>query len=200
MSPFDDYAFEADGPVGRYWLVHGVGFDVCRGDGRQLGVVEEVVVDSMRQWAAYLIVRRHGLFRRYARIDARSVEAVDPASQRFLLEPAPRRPPRVGGAVRRRAAASRALAGRLVLGIAAGLVVAGRALARVLGEVAILVAVVVAAVWRQLAGQPPRQPTAPATDALEQRGDADADTPLAREATSQERVESARPRAPQSNE
>ena len=47
----DDYPFDASSPVLRYWLINGAGFAVCRADGRELGVVEDVVVDPLRQHA-----------------------------------------------------------------------------------------------------------------------------------------------------
>jgi hypothetical protein len=130
----DDYEFDADGPVGQYWLVHGVGFTVYRADGQRLGVVEHVVVDPVGQRAEQVFVRRRGRFvrRRRMTIDAGAFDAVSPASQRFLVESAPSdaaAPSRTGGrAIRRRAAASSLLAGQLLRRLAAGLVAAaGRA-------------------------------------------------------------------------
>ena len=82
----DDHQFDASSPVGRYWLVHGVGFAVCRNDGHELGVVEDVVVDALSQRAELVIVRRHGLVvRRREELDPGVVEAVVPASQLFLV-------------------------------------------------------------------------------------------------------------------
>jgi hypothetical protein len=86
----DDYRFDGSSPVGRYWLIHGVGFTVCRHDGRKLGVVEEVIVDQVRQNAERVIVRRRGLVPRLESLDPELVEAVVPGSQLFLVEsPAP---------------------------------------------------------------------------------------------------------------
>jgi hypothetical protein len=130
----DDYEFDADGPVGRYWLVHGEGFTVYRADGRQLGVVEHVVVDPVVQRAEQVIVRRRGrvVRRRRTTVAAGAFEAVSPGSQRFLLESAPggaAAPSRaVGRGIRRGAAASSLAAGQLLRRLAAGLVAAaGRA-------------------------------------------------------------------------
>ena len=81
----DDYRFDGDSPVGRYWLVHGVGFTVCRDDGRKVGVVEHVVVDPVLQKPERVIVRRAGIVPRRAVIEPRAVGAVIPASQLFLV-------------------------------------------------------------------------------------------------------------------
>jgi hypothetical protein len=158
MRVSDDFRFDASSPVGRYWLVHGVGFTVCRADGRQVGVVEQVVVDPDGQYAEHVIVRREGLFvrRRRVTLDAGAFEAVSPASQQFLVEPASsgasaasravgalrvREVPAfaraalralaqaalpVGRAIRRAGAASAALVGELLRRLAGGLIVAGR--------------------------------------------------------------------------
>jgi hypothetical protein len=135
----DDHQFDASSPVGRYWLVHGVGFTVCRDDGRELGVVEDVVVDQLRQRAEHVIVRRHGLVvRRREVMDPGVVDAVVPASQLFLVEsqatPAVGRPrvPRAaaGRAVWRGAAAARPVLGGLLRRLAAALVVVGQRLRR----------------------------------------------------------------------
>ena len=123
----DDYPFDASSPVLRYWLVNGAGFAVCRADGRELGIVEDVVVDPLGQHAEQVIVhrRRRIVGRRRATIDARAFEAVSPAAQRFLVESAS------GGAsagrpVRRAGSGSRVLAGELLRSFAAGLLLAGR--------------------------------------------------------------------------
>ncbi len=87
MRANDDSHFDASGPVGQYWLTNGVGFAVCRTDGRKLGAVVHVVVDRRRQVAERLIVRRAGLVRRprYVAIDPRAIESVRPDSQLFLV-------------------------------------------------------------------------------------------------------------------
>lgn len=126
MRVDQDYSFDADSPVGRYWLVHGVGFTVCRADGRQLGVVERLVVDPVLQRAERVIIRRRGVLRRpRTTLDASAVEAVAPASQRFLVASAPKVSP-VGRAVRGAGAAALALTTALLRRVAAGLVAVRR--------------------------------------------------------------------------
>lgn len=217
MRGHDDFRFEANSPVGRYWLIHGVDFTVCREDGRTLGVVEDVVVDPVRLCAEQLIVRRSGLVvrRRRATIDAGAVKAVVPASQVLLLAgPAPRRAKRrsrTGQVLRRLAAglatgfaAALAVArreapklerwvGRSARAAALRLGAAARIAGRVLGEVTVLAAVLVAAVWRRAA--PRTQPTVMPPDGHPDASQwpSDADAPLGRE-TSEEAPTTVGPR------
>ena len=87
MHAHDNSHFDARSPVGRHWLVHGVGFTVCDRDGRRLGVVEHVDVHPLEQRAERVLVRRRYLVRgpRYLVLDPRSVESVLPRSRVFLL-------------------------------------------------------------------------------------------------------------------
>ena len=124
MRASDDSHFDASGPVGRYWLSNGVGFTVCGGDGRRLGVVAHVVVDRRRQDAERLIVRRRGLVRRprYVAIDPRSVESVLPDVRLFLV-PAPER--RMSPATR---STAKAPVGKVAVSVRATIQALGRAL------------------------------------------------------------------------
>jgi hypothetical protein len=133
MRAPDDYPFDAAGPVGQYWLVHGAGFTVRRADGRKLGMVEEVVVDHLRGCAEALIVRprRLSLRRRRRTIDAAAVAAVSPESQRFLLHSVPSRTAVWRARVeelRRRLAAACVVAGRRSRQVARTALLAGVAL------------------------------------------------------------------------
>ncbi|MDQ3993052.1 MAG: hypothetical protein M3229_05275, partial [Actinomycetota bacterium] len=55
--------FDASSPVGRYWLMHGIGFTVRSSTGRTLGIVDEVLYDSVRQRAQRVTLRRRRLGR-----------------------------------------------------------------------------------------------------------------------------------------
>ena len=92
MPASHGHQFDASSPVGRHWLVHGVGFSVCDRNGRKLGVVEDVVVDPERHCAAELLMRRRGLVRRprYVTIAPGAIESVLPGSQLFLVAAAER--------------------------------------------------------------------------------------------------------------
>jgi hypothetical protein len=273
MHAPDDYPFDAGGPVGRYWLVHGVGFTVYRADGRRLGVVEDVVVDPVRQHAERLIVRRRrALFRRRkATFPASAVEAVAPGSQRFLVAsargasaaPAAR-------AIRGAGAAALGFAHELLRRLAGGLVVAGRLArrgasagtravvaaagrarreaprleswlsaraqatgratatflrflgrsafaaaarlraaaliaARVLGDLAVLTAVLAAAAWRRAAARSthrtplPREHGPAAADPVASESGSDADAPLSRETSSEVRAPAGAPEEPEAS-
>ena len=154
----DDHQFDASSPVGRYWLVHGVGFAVCRNDGHELGVVEDVVVDALSQRAELVIVRRHGLVvRRREELDPGVVEAVVPASQLFLVRseasPAVDTPqaPRVapGAAIRRGVDVTRPVVAEVARRLAAVLVVVARHAQRA--------AILSAAATRRAAGRARRE-------------------------------------------
>ena len=86
----DDPQFEASSPVGRYWLVNGAGFTVCRADGRRLGLVEEVLVDSTGRTVEYVALRRRGLaaWRGRLELDPGAVGVVIPSARLFLVRPA----------------------------------------------------------------------------------------------------------------
>lgn len=208
MRAGDELLFEARSPVGRYWLINGAGFTVCRADGAKLGVVEEVVVDHVRARAEHVIVRPRGLFRRRKTIAAGAVEAVVPASQLLVVAPAPRRTKRrslTGRALRRLAAgiatdvvAARAVTRREVpkLGRRLGrwartasvrLSEAARVAGRVLGELTVLAAVLATAAWRRAAAALATPRALPPESLDEPQWPSDADAPLARE----ERGESA---------
>jgi hypothetical protein len=271
MHAPDDYPFDARGPVGRYWLVHGVGFTVCRADGRKLGVVEDVVVDPVRQYAERLIVRRRRVFlrRRKATFPASAIAAVAPGSQRFLVasargaSAAP-----VARAIRCASAAALGLVREALRRLAGCLVVAGRlarrgasagtravvvaarrarreaprleswlsahahatgratatflrflgrsafaaaarlgaaalVAARVLGDLAVLAAVLAAAAWRKAAARsttrtpPPDEHEPAAADPVPSQSGGDADAPLSRETSSEVRTTA---RAPEERE
>jgi hypothetical protein len=87
MSTPDGERFDARSPVGRYWLMHGVGFTVRTADGRRLGVVDEVLCDSVRQRAQRVTLRRPGLGRLLGRttLVPSLVEAVVPESKLFIV-------------------------------------------------------------------------------------------------------------------
>ena len=139
MSTPDGERFDARSPVGRYWLMHGLGFTVQTADGRKLGVVDEVLCDSVLQRAQRVTLRRPGLGRVLGRTTLLPslVEAVVPESKLFI----------VGGT----AGEARMPRGRRVGGGEAGARV-GRALARVGAALAL-----VAANVRPLAGWLRRQ-------------------------------------------
>jgi hypothetical protein len=105
MSTPEGERFDARSPVGRYWLMHGLGFTVRTTDGRTLGVVDDVLCDSVRQRAQRVTLRRPGLGRLLGRTTLLPslVEAVVPESKLFIVHGTagearmPRRR-RVGGA------------------------------------------------------------------------------------------------------
>lgn len=82
----DGYRFPVESPAGRYWLVHGRGFTLCR-DGRKIGVVEEVLVDPLRQGTRSVTIRRarFGHLRRRETIDASHLEAVVPSARLLFV-------------------------------------------------------------------------------------------------------------------
>jgi hypothetical protein len=87
MSTPDGERFDARSPVGRYWLLHGVGFTVKGPDGRTLGVVDHVLSDSVRQRAQRVTLRRPGLGRLLGRTTLLPsvVETVVPESRLFIV-------------------------------------------------------------------------------------------------------------------
>jgi hypothetical protein len=87
MSTPDGERFDARSPVGRYWLLHGVGFTVKGPDGRTLGVVDDVLSDSVRQRAQRVTLRRPGLGRLLGRTTLLPsvVETVVPESKLFIV-------------------------------------------------------------------------------------------------------------------
>lgn len=87
MSTPDGERFDASSPVGRYWLMHGVGFTVRRADGHAIGVVDEVHYDSVRQRAQRVMVRRRRLggLRRRRTLLPSLVETVVPESKLFIV-------------------------------------------------------------------------------------------------------------------
>jgi hypothetical protein len=87
MSTPDGERFDAKSPVGRYWLLHGVGFTVKGPDGRTLGVVDDVLSDSVRQRAQRVTLRRPGLGRLLGRTTLLPsvVETVVPESKLFIV-------------------------------------------------------------------------------------------------------------------
>lgn len=149
------HQFDASSPVGRHWLVHGVGFTVCDHTGRKLGVVEDVVVDPELHCASRVLVRRRGLVRRprYVTVDPGVVESVFPGSQVFLVAAAERSTaPTVAAtakkralrtavsaraAVRELARVSRPVAGKIDRGLAAGVGVTARSSRRAANAVAV---------------------------------------------------------------
>jgi hypothetical protein len=186
----EDYEFDAGSPVGRYWLVHGEGFTVCRADGRELGVVEHVVIDPVGPRARQLIVRRG---RRRTAVATDAVTAVSPASQQFLVASRPRRvrerPRRVSRSWGRATAAAPGVQLALIQlarTAARRLEAALRIVARGLGELVVLVSVLVTAAWRRAGAAVAARRTRPRVEAHEWPGDADA--PLAREAEPEESV------------
>jgi hypothetical protein len=90
MSTPDGERFDARSPVGRYWLMHGLGFTVQTAEGRTLGVVDEVLFDSVRQRAQRVTVRGQGLgrLRRRTTLLPSLVETVVPESKLFIVRPA----------------------------------------------------------------------------------------------------------------
>lgn len=87
MSAPDGERFDARSPVGRYWLMHGLGFTVQTAEGRTLGTVDEVLCDSVRQRAQRVTLRRPGLGRLLGSTTLLPslVETVVPESKLFIV-------------------------------------------------------------------------------------------------------------------
>src|SRR4051794_2627670 len=81
MGPEDERTFDADDPVGRYWLHNCVGFGV-RGLRSGRGVVRDVSEDS--NGLPVLAVHR-GVLRGVASVSAARVESVDPWDETIVL-------------------------------------------------------------------------------------------------------------------
>ena len=101
----EERSFDADGPVGAYWLRNSTGFRVVT-PRRRAGWVDEVGVRESDGRVDVLAVRKRGLFRsRVKLVSADRVTLVRPWDQTIVL--APKRAPPTGRRVASRPAGRR---------------------------------------------------------------------------------------------